>query len=41
MNISSEIVYNNIELNETCNIVENTLNEYEEKYGYNYHFWIK
>ena len=30
---TSECVYNNIELNETCNIVENTPLEYERKNG--------
>ena len=33
MIVTGEYVYNNIELNETYSIVENTL---EEKYGYNY-----
>ena len=34
--ITSEYDYNNIKLNETRNIVENTLLEYEQKYGYDY-----
>ena len=36
MIVSSEYVFINIKLNETRYIVENTLEEYEEKYGYNY-----
>ena len=32
MNITSEYIYNNIKLNETHNIVESTLQEYELKY---------
>ena len=36
MIVTSEYVYNNIKLNETRNIVENTLQEYEETYGYYY-----
>ena len=36
MIITSEYVYNNIKLNETRNIVENTLEEYKQKYGGNY-----
>ena len=40
MIITSEYFYN-IKLNETRNIVENTLEEYEEKYGYNYHRHVK
>ena len=35
-NFISEYVYNNIKLNETHNIIENTLLEYERKCGYNY-----
>ena len=35
--ITSECNYNNIKLNETRNIVENTLLEHEQKYGANYH----
>ena len=35
--ITSEYVYNNIKLNETRNIVENTLLEHKQKYGANYH----
>ena len=38
---TSEYVYNNIELKETRNIVENTLLEYEQKYGANYHRSVK
>ena len=37
MIVSSECICNNIKLSQTCNIVGNTPNEYEEKYGYNYH----
>jgi len=35
MRFITEYVYNNIKLNETRNIVENTLLEYERKYGFN------
>ena len=35
MRFISEYVYNNIKLNETRNFVENTLFEYETKYGFN------
>ena len=37
MRFITEYVYNNIQLNETRNIVENTLLEYERKYGLNCH----
>ena len=37
MIITCEHVYNNKKLDETRNIVENTLQEYELKYGWNYH----
>ena len=35
MRFISEYVYKNIKLNETRNIAENTLLEYERKYGLN------
>ena len=35
MIITSEYVYNNIKLDETSNIVENTLEENEQKYDFN------
>ena len=34
MNIASEYIYDNIKLNETRNIQQKTLEEYEEKYGF-------
>ena len=34
---TTEYVYNNIKLCETRKIVQNTLQEYEQKYGANYH----
>ena len=39
--ITSEYIYNDIDLNETRNIVENTLQEYEQNYGWNYHRRVK
>ena len=41
MIITSEYVYNNIKLDETRNIVENNLEEYERKYGFKYNRDIK
>ena len=41
MIITSEYVYNNIKLNETRNIVENTLEEYKQKYGGSYRRSVK
>ena len=41
MIITSEYVYNNNKLDETRNIVENTPEEYERKYGFNYNRVIK
>ena len=41
MIITSEYVYNIIELNETRNIVENTLEEHKQKYSGNYPRCIK
>ena len=38
---SSEYVYNSPKLNETRKIVENTLLEYEQKHGFNYHRSVK
>ena len=38
---TSEYVYNNIKLKETRNIVENTLLEYERKYGANCYGSVK
>ena len=34
MIITSEYVYDNIKLNETRNILQNTIDENEEKYGF-------
>ena len=36
MIVTSEYVYNNNKLNETRKIIENTLEEYERKYGFNF-----
>ena len=41
MNIIGEYVYSNIELNETRNIVENTLLQYEQKYSADYSRSVK
>ena len=38
---TSEDVYNIVELVETCKIVENTLQEYEQKNGGNYRKIVK
>ena len=38
---TSEYVYDNIKLNETRNIVDKTVLEYEPKYGANYHRSVK
>ena len=35
MNIPSEYVYDNIKLNETRNILQNTIEEYDKEYGPN------
>ena len=35
MIITSEYVYDNIELSETYNILQNFIEEYEETYGFN------
>ena len=35
MIVTSEYVYNNIKLNETHNLIENTIDEYDEEYGFN------
>ena len=37
---TSEYVYNNIKINETFNIIESTLLEYHQKYGYNYNIEV-
>ena len=34
MNKTSEYVYNNIRLNERRNILQNTIEEYDEEYGF-------
>ena len=34
MIVTSEYVYDNIRLNETRNIIQNTIQEYEEKHGF-------
>ena len=39
--ITSEYVYTNIKLNETRNIIENTLEEYKQKCGGNYRRSVK
>ena len=41
MIVTSEYVCNNIKLNETRNIVKNTLLEYEKKYGFNWNRVVK
>ena len=41
MIITSEYVYNNIKLNETRNILQTTIEEYGETYGYNYNRIVK
>ena len=41
MSFVSEYVYNNIKLNKAHNAVENTLLEYERKYGFNYNRVVK
>ena len=41
MIIIGEYIYSNIELNETRNIVENTLLEYEQKFGADYSRSVK
>ena len=35
MTITSEYIYDNIKLNETRNILQNTIEEYEKEYGFN------
>ena len=35
MIITSEYIYDNIKLNETRNILQNTIEEYENEYGFN------
>ena len=41
MIITSEYIYNNIQLNETSNIVENTVPEHEQKHGGYYRKIVK
>ena len=36
MIITSEYVYDNIKLNETRNILQNTIEEYEKEYGFKF-----
>ena len=36
MIVTSEYVYNNIKFKETRNIIENTLEEYERKFGFTF-----
>ena len=41
MFVTKEYIYNSIKLSETRNIVENTLEEYNEQYGENYRRSVK
>ena len=41
VNYTIEYVYDNIILDKTRKIVENTLHEYEQKYAENYHRIVK
>ena len=41
MIITSEYVYDNIKLNETSNILQNTKEEYEKEYGFNVNRVVK
>ena len=41
MIITGEYIYDNIKLNKTCNILQNTIEEYEKEYGFNLYRDVK
>ena len=41
MILTSEYIYDNIKLNETCNILQKTIEEYEKEYAFNLHRDVK
>ena len=41
MIITSGYLYGNIKLNETCNILQNTVEEYEKEYGFDLYRDVK